>query len=100
MIWLGIYPKPILDKIDLSVKNLVAFMGEKSLLDENKEFLRQINADIWQDSKESSELNMLDSQDLGESNAIDSNDSNESFESNAIDLQDSLKDSLEREVRL
>lgn len=100
VIWLGIYPKPILDKIDLSVKNLVAFMGEKSLLDENKEFLRQINADIWQDSKESSELNMLDSQDLGESNAIDSSDSNESFESNAFDLQDSLKDSLEREVRL
>ena len=70
-------------------------MGEKSLLDENKEFLRQINADIWQDSKESSELKMLDSQDLGESNAIDSS---ESFESNAIKLQDSPKrqDLLER----
>ncbi|RAX54926.1 NADH-quinone oxidoreductase subunit M [Helicobacter sp. 16-1353] len=43
VIWLGIYPKPILDRIDLSVKNLVSFMYEKSILNESKEFLIKVN---------------------------------------------------------
>ncbi|MGX2981990.1 NADH-quinone oxidoreductase subunit M [Helicobacter sp. 23-1045] len=39
VIWLGVYPKPILSKIDASVQNLVTFMSEKALIDENKAFL-------------------------------------------------------------
>lgn len=41
VIWLGIYPKPILSKIDISVQNLLDFMADKALLDENKEFLNK-----------------------------------------------------------
>jgi NADH-quinone oxidoreductase subunit M len=32
VIWLGVYPKPVLEPIDTSSKNLVTFMADKSLL--------------------------------------------------------------------
>lgn len=39
VLWLGIYPKPILSPINSSAKNLISFMSEKAILDENKAFL-------------------------------------------------------------
>ena len=83
VIWLGVYPKPILEKIDLSVQNLVGFMIKKSVVDENKEFLARINANIWADSGESIEMDSI------ESNAIDSTDLGESFDSNTLDSGES-----------
>lgn len=46
VIWLGIYPKPILSKIDLSAKNLISFMSEKAILDENKAFLSNLAMEV------------------------------------------------------
>lgn len=43
IIWLGIYPKPILDKIDLSAKNIVVFMSNKAMLESSREFLFNAN---------------------------------------------------------
>lgn len=43
VIWLGIYPKPILSKIDLSISNLVSFMYDKAILEDNKKFLLKVN---------------------------------------------------------
>lgn len=43
IIWLGIYPKPILQTIDSSVKPLISFMYKKSILSESKEFLIKAN---------------------------------------------------------
>lgn len=40
VIWLGIYPKPILDKIDFSVKNLVYLMSAKAIDIDNKKLLQ------------------------------------------------------------
>lgn len=39
VIWLGIYPKPILDKIDFSIKNTLELMSAKALDLDNKKFL-------------------------------------------------------------
>ena len=44
--WLGIYPKPILEPIDMATKNLVNFMYSKSSLDETKEVLVKVNTVI------------------------------------------------------
>ncbi|RDU63947.1 NADH-quinone oxidoreductase subunit M [Helicobacter sp. MIT 14-3879] len=46
IIWLGIYPKIILDKVNLSVNNLVVFMYEKSILNESKNFLSKVNEEV------------------------------------------------------
>jgi len=43
VIWLGVYPKPILSPIDSSVKELVSFMEKKAVTHETKEFLRSVN---------------------------------------------------------
>lgn len=43
VIWFGIYPKPILSKIDPSVTNLVVLMHNKSILNESEEFLIKVN---------------------------------------------------------
>lgn len=71
VIWLGIYPKPILDKINLSVQNLVAFMAKKAVLEENREFLRSINAGLVDlvdlgDSLQNSNDSAQDSGDLSD----------------------------------
>ncbi len=39
VVWLGIYPKPVLGPIDVSVKNLVSFMQNKAQTEEAKELL-------------------------------------------------------------
>ena len=67
VIWLGIYPKPILEKIDLSVQNLVAFMIKKSVLEENKAFLRSINAGFVDSSDSNNSSDSMILQDLGDS---------------------------------
>ncbi len=41
---LGIYPKPILDPIDTSVKKMIVLMQKKSVLPENKEFIIKVNS--------------------------------------------------------
>lgn len=43
VLWLGIYPKPILSPIDSAVKNLVFFMHKKAILDSSKKFLVKVN---------------------------------------------------------
>ncbi len=39
VIWLGVYPKPVLEPIDTSVKNLVQLMEKKAITKEAKELL-------------------------------------------------------------
>lgn len=39
VIWLGIYPKPILDPIDNSVKAMLSFMDEKAITQEAKDMI-------------------------------------------------------------
>jgi len=40
VIWLGVYPKPVLAPIDNSVKSLLEFMDKKAITDEAKEMIR------------------------------------------------------------
>jgi len=40
VIWLGVYPKPVLAPIDNSVKALLAFMDEKAITSEAKDMIR------------------------------------------------------------
>ncbi len=40
VIWLGVYPKPVLDPIDNSVKALLNFMDEKAITQEAKDMIR------------------------------------------------------------
>ncbi len=44
VIWLGIYPKPILNKIDSSVSALVSLMYDKAILIESKEFINKVDS--------------------------------------------------------
>lgn len=43
IVWLGIYPKVVLDKIDIAVNEVVAIMYDRAILSENKDFISQIN---------------------------------------------------------
>ncbi|WP_373029490.1 NADH-quinone oxidoreductase subunit M [Sulfurovum sp.] len=40
VIWLGVYPKPVLEPIDNSVKALLSFMDEKAITQEAKDMIR------------------------------------------------------------
>jgi len=40
VIWLGVYPKPVLGPIDNSVKALLSFMDEKAITQEAKDMIR------------------------------------------------------------
>jgi NADH-quinone oxidoreductase subunit M len=40
VIWLGVYPKPVLEPIDNSVKVLLSFMDEKAITQEAKDMIR------------------------------------------------------------
>ena len=40
VIWLGVYPKPVLAPIDNSVKALLSFMDEKAITQEAKDMIR------------------------------------------------------------
>ncbi|MEA2048390.1 MAG: NADH-quinone oxidoreductase subunit M [Campylobacterota bacterium] len=40
VIWLGVYPKPVLEPIDNSVKALLSFMDEKAITKEAKDMIR------------------------------------------------------------
>ncbi len=40
VIWLGVYPKPVLEPIDNSVKALLNFMDEKAITQEAKDMIR------------------------------------------------------------
>ena len=40
VIWLGVYPKPVLEPIDNSVKALLTFMDEKAITQEAKDMIR------------------------------------------------------------
>ena len=40
VIWLGVYPKPVLEPIDNSVKALLAFMDEKAITTEAKDMIK------------------------------------------------------------
>ena len=40
VIWLGVYPKPVLTPIDNSVKALLSFMDEKAITQEAKDMIR------------------------------------------------------------
>jgi NADH-quinone oxidoreductase subunit M len=42
VVWLGVYPKPVLAPIDTSVKELVSFMKKKAQTDEAKEFFNKV----------------------------------------------------------
>ncbi|MDM5271484.1 NADH-quinone oxidoreductase subunit M [Sulfurovum sp. zt1-1] len=44
VIWLGIYPKPILDPIDNSVKAMLNFMDEKAITQEAKDMIHVANS--------------------------------------------------------
>ena len=44
VIWLGVYPKPVLGPIDSSVKELVVFMEKKAVLEDTKIFLNDVNS--------------------------------------------------------
>jgi NADH-quinone oxidoreductase subunit M len=41
---LGVYPKPILSTIDMSVKKMIVLMENKALLPQTKEFLIKVNS--------------------------------------------------------
>jgi NADH-quinone oxidoreductase subunit M len=40
VIWLGVYPKPVLEPIDNSVESVLAFMKEKAITEEAKEMIQ------------------------------------------------------------
>jgi NADH-quinone oxidoreductase subunit M len=40
VVWLGVYPKPILEPIDNSVKAMVEFMDKKAITQEAKDVIR------------------------------------------------------------
>ncbi len=44
VVWLGIYPKPILEPIDKSVKNMITLMEAKAFLPETKAYLKSVNS--------------------------------------------------------
>jgi NADH-quinone oxidoreductase subunit M len=44
VIWLGVYPKPVLAPIDNSVKTLLEFMDKKAITDEAKEMIKVAKA--------------------------------------------------------
>jgi len=46
VIWLGIYPKPVLGPIDTSVKAMLAFMDEKAITDEAKDMIQTAKTKI------------------------------------------------------
>jgi NADH-quinone oxidoreductase subunit M len=46
VIWLGIYPKPVLGPIDNSVKAMLSFMDEKAITVEAKEMIRTAKTKI------------------------------------------------------
>jgi len=45
VIWLGVYPKPVLEPIDNSVKALLSFMDEKAITKEAKDMIRVAKSD-------------------------------------------------------
>ncbi len=45
-IWLGIYPKPLLDPINKSVEGVVQLMHEKSITDEAKTRIPNLSKEI------------------------------------------------------
>ena len=46
VIWLGVYPKPVLEPIDNSVKAMLSFMDEKAITAEAKEVIRTAKTKI------------------------------------------------------
>ena len=46
VIWLGVYPKPVLEPIDNSVKAMLAFMDEKAITAEAKDIIRTAKTKI------------------------------------------------------
>jgi len=46
VIWLGVYPKPILEPIDTSVKAMLSFMDEKAITVEAKDMIRTAKTKI------------------------------------------------------
>ncbi|RUM65555.1 MAG: NADH-quinone oxidoreductase subunit M [Sulfurospirillum sp.] len=44
VVWLGVYPKPVLDPIDASVKHMIVNMEKKSVTKEAKELFVQVNS--------------------------------------------------------
>lgn len=44
VIWLGVYPKPVLEPIDNSVKALLSFVDEKAITQEAKDMIRVANS--------------------------------------------------------
>ena len=44
VVWLGIYPKPILEPINKSVKNMINLMEAKSYKEDTKIFLKSVNS--------------------------------------------------------
>jgi NADH-quinone oxidoreductase subunit M len=45
VVWLGVYPKPILEPIDNSVKAMVSFMHEKAITQEAKDMIKVAKTD-------------------------------------------------------
>ena len=45
VIWLGVYPKPVLEPIDNSVKAMVSFMHEKAITQEAKDMIKVAKTD-------------------------------------------------------
>jgi len=45
-IWLGVYPKPVLDPIDNSTRSIVQLMHDKAITDEAKERIPNLNAQL------------------------------------------------------
>jgi NADH-quinone oxidoreductase subunit M len=46
VVWLGIYPKPVLGPIDTSVKAMLEFMDEKAITQEAKDMIRTAKTKI------------------------------------------------------
>jgi len=44
VIWLGVYPKPVLTPIDNSVKHMIVQMGNKAVTEEAKTLLVKANS--------------------------------------------------------
>ena len=40
VVWLGVYPKPVLEPIDNSVKAMLSFMDEKAITQEAKDMIK------------------------------------------------------------
>jgi NADH-quinone oxidoreductase subunit M len=45
VVWLGVYPKPVLEPIDNSVKAMVSFMHEKAITQEAKDMIKVAKTD-------------------------------------------------------